>query len=198
MPFHQFQSSEGGKASKAVVIGAAVIACGHGANVHKHIKDKHRKHMRGACCAHVKGTYRKHSPDYHPDQRGCKEVFVEWTNEKEKALKTCKPCSHDGPKTRGRKPDTNKPDTKYRKRPTSSKKKAKRDRRKAKQKQKQREKEKQREKQKQREKDNDHETKVSATSAAIVVGGLVLASGGPDKKKKKRVLRQPSNRNINQ
>ena len=180
MPFHQFQSSEGGKASKAAVIGAAVIGSGHGANVHKHIKDKHRTAMRGACCANVKHTYRKHSPHYHPDQRGCDEVFVKWTDEKEKALKTCKPCSHDGPKTRGRKPDT-----KYRKRPTSSKKKAKRDRRKKKSKKRQ---------QKQREKDDDHETKVSATSAAMVVGGLVLASGGPDKKKKKHVLRQPSNR----
>lgn len=175
MPFRQFQSSEGGKASKVVVIGASVLGSGR-ANIHKHVDD-----MRGACCADVKRKYRQHALEHHSDKHGCPENFYKLTNAKEKALKTCNPCSHNRDKKHTR--------TKYRQRPTSSKKTAKK-RRKA-----QRRQEKSKQKQKNKEDEDDHyETKVSATSVAMAVGGLVVAGGGPEKNKKnkKPTLRQSS------
>jgi hypothetical protein len=174
MSFRQFQYSEGGKASKVAVIGAAVIGSGR-ANIHEHVDDIH-----GACCADVKRKYRQHALKHHSDKHGCPENFYKLTNAKEQALKTCNPCSHNrDKKPRGRKQNPKK--TKYRK--GSTKKKAKAKRRK--------EKSKKRQQEQQRNKDN-HETKVSATSVAMVVGGLVLASRGPGKKKKKKLLRQTS------
>jgi hypothetical protein len=174
MSFRQFQYSEGGKASKVAVIGAAVIGSGR-ANIHEHVDDIH-----DACCADVKRKYRQHALKHHSDKHGCPENFYKLTNAKEQALKTCNPCSHNRDKKHTR--------TKYRQRPTSSKKKAKK-RRKA-----TRRKEESKQKQKNQRNKDDHETKVSATSAAIVVGGLVLASGGPEKEKKekKKTLRQTS------
>lgn len=174
MPFRQFQTSEGGKASKVAVIGAAVLGSGGGANIHDHVAD-----MRGACCADVKRKYRRHALQHHSDKDGCDEDFYKLTAAKEDALNTCKPCPHSDKKPRGRKQNPKK--TKYRK--GSTKKKAKAKRRKEKSKKRQQEQE--------RNKDN-HETKVSATSVAMVVGGLVLASRGPGKKKKKKLLRQTS------
>lgn len=172
MPFRQFQSSEGGKASKVAVIGAAVLGSGC-ANIHEHVDD-----IRGACCADVKRKYRHYALEHHSDKHGCPDNFYKLTNAKEKALKTCNPCSHNSDKKHTR--------TKYQQRPTSSKKTAKK-RRKAQRRQ-------EKSKQKQRNKDDHHETKVSATSAAMVVGGLVVAAGGPEneKKKKKQTLRQTS------
>lgn len=174
MPFRQFQTSEGGKASKVAVIGAAVLGSGGGANIHDHVAD-----MRGACCADVKRKYRRHALQHHSDKDGCDEDFYKLTAAKEDALNTCKPCPHSDKKPRGRKQNPKK--TKYRK--GSTKKKAKAKRRKEKSKKRQQEQE--------RNKDK-HETKVSATSVAMVVGGLVLASRGPGKKKKKKLLRQTS------
>lgn len=174
MPFRQFQTSEGGKASKVAVIGAAVLGSGGGANIHDHVDD-----MRGACCADVKRKYRRHALQHHSDKDGCDEDFYKLTAAKEDALNTCKPCPHSDKKPRGRKQNPKK--TKYRK--GSTKKKAKAKRRKEKSKKRQQEQE--------RNKDK-HETKVSATSVAMVVGGLVLASRGPGKKKKKKLLRQTS------
>jgi hypothetical protein len=176
MPFRQFQTSEGGKASKVAVIGAAVLGSGGGANIHDHVDD-----MRGACCADVKRKYRRHALQHHSDKDGCDEDFYKLTAAKEDALNTCKPCSHSDKKPRGRKQNPNK--TKDSKGSTKSKKKAKAKRRKEKSKKRQQEQE--------RNKDK-HETKVSATSVAMVVGGLVLASRGPGKKKKKKLLRQTS------
>lgn len=174
MPFHQFQTSEGGKASKVAVIGAAVLGSGCGANIHDHVEDIH-----GACCADVKRKYRRHALQHHSDKDGCDEDFYKLTAAKEDALNTCKPCSHYDNKPRGRKQDPKK--TKYRK--GSTKKKAKAKRRKEKSKKRQQE---------QEINKDEHETKVSATSVAMVVGGLVLASGGPGTKKKKKLLRQTS------
>ena len=176
MPFRQFQTSEGGKASKVAVIGAAVLGSGGGANIHDHVAD-----MRGACCADVKRKYRRHALQHHSDKDGCDEDFYKLTAAKEDALNTCKPCPHSDKKPRGHKQNPNK--TKYSKGSTKSKKKAKAKRRKEKSKKRQQEQE--------RNKDK-HETKVSATSVAMVVGGLVLASRGPGKKKKKKLLRQTS------
>ena len=174
MPFHQFQTSEGGKASKVAVIGAAVLGSGCDANIHDHVEDIH-----GACCADVKRKYRRHALQHHSDKDGCDEDFYKLTAAKEDALNTCKPCSHYDNKPRGRKQDPKK--TKYRK--GSTKKKAKAKRRKEKSKKR---------KQEQEINKDEHETKVSATSVAMVVGGLVLASGGPGTKKKKKLLRQTS------
>ena len=198
MPFRQFQSSEGGTASKAVVIGATGLGSGCRANIHDHVAD-----MRGACCADVKRKYRRHALQHHSDKDGCDEDFYKLTNAKEQALKTCNPCSHNSANKHTH-PKYRQPRTKHRQPRTSSKKEAKK-RRKAKRKKeeakrrkeeaKRREpktKHKQHKQHKQRKKDVNRETKVSATSAAIVVGGLVLASGGPGKKKKKKLLRQTS------
>jgi len=212
MHFRQFQYSEGGFPSKAAVIAAAVLGSGCHANIHEHVAD-----IGGACCADVKRKYRQHALEHHSDKHGCPENFYKLTNAKEKALKTCNPCSHNSDKKHTR--------TKYSQRPTSSKKKAKKRRKaqrreeKAKrreEKAKRREpkpkprqhkqrrekgregkakrrepKPKPRQHKQRREKDGNHETKVSATTAAMVVGGFVVESGGPEKQKK-TTLRQTS------
>tara|TARA_B110001450_G_scaffold173862_1_gene162212 strand:+ start:6516 stop:7052 length:537 start_codon:yes stop_codon:yes gene_type:complete len=173
MPFRQFQYSEGAKASKAAVI-AVVIGSGS-ANIQTAVDDMHH-----ACCADVKRKYRQHALEHHSDKHGCPENFYKLTNAKEKALKTCNPCSHNRDKKHTH--------TKHRQRPTttSSKKTAKK-RRKAQRRQEKKS------KQKQKNKEEDHyQTQVSATSLAMAVGGLVVAGGGPEKNKKKKTLRQTS------
>ena len=195
MSFRQFVHTEGGKGSKAAVIGAVVVAAGGGpsnADIRADISK-----IRDTCCTDLNSKYRELSKHHHPDKGGCDKDFVALTDAKNAAKSTCskntclaKKNHHKG----------------HKKPPTSTKKDAKRRRKREKRKRAEEKRKRAEEyrnklqerirKQKQEERERQQQEKRKEQLISIV-GGLALAGGvvasrQQKDKRRRRPLRQNS------
>lgn len=87
MSYRQFIASEGGKITKAAIIGASIANTGSCGSIRHDINSL----KKTTSCSKVKSKFRHFALDHHPDKNGNAIDFNDLVEARDNALTSCKP-----------------------------------------------------------------------------------------------------------